>query len=88
MQRILYIGDYWYTVAQNVLAAHTWDEVKKVKQIELDQKACTEIYDEYSCNQNTQCKTIWREWSECYTDEDDFSKVCEEQRQFSRCEAR
>ena len=88
VQRILYIGDYWFTVAQNVIAAHTWDDVEKVKQIELDQKACTEIYDEYSCTQNTQCKTIWREWNECYTDEDDFSKICEDQQEFSRCEKR
>lgn len=88
VQRILFMGDYWFTVAQNVVAAHNWDDVTKVKQIELDQKACTEIYDEYSCTQNTQCKTIWREWSECYTDDEDFSKVCEEERDFSRCEKR
>jgi hypothetical protein len=82
------MGDFWYTVAQNVVAAHNWNDVSKVKQIELDQKACTEIYDAYSCSQNTQCKTITREWSECYEDENDFSKVCEEQQEFSRCEKR
>jgi len=88
VQRILFMGDFWYTVAQNVVAAHNWNDVSKVKQIELDQKACTEIYDAYSCSQNTQCKTITREWSECYEDENDFSKVCEEQQEFSRCEKR
>lgn len=88
IQRILYMGNYWYTVAPNVLAAYTWDDVKKVKQITLDEKVCTEIYDEYECTQNTQCKSIWREWNECYTDEDDFSKICEEQREFSHCEKR
>jgi uncharacterized secreted protein with C-terminal beta-propeller domain/predicted DNA-binding antitoxin AbrB/MazE fold protein len=88
VQRILFMGDYWYTVAQNVIAAHNWEDVTKVKQITLDQKACTEMYDEYSCTQNTQCKTIWREWDECYTNDEDFSKVCEEQREFSRCEKR
>ncbi len=88
VQRILYIGDYWYTVAQNVIAAHNFNTLEKVKQIELDAKACNQIYDEYSCTKNSQCKTIWREWSECYTDEEDFSKVCDQQRAFSRCEKR
>jgi len=88
VQRILFMGDYWYTTSNNVIAAHNWTDVSKVRQIELDQKACNQIYDEYGCGQNTQCKTVWREWSECYTDDEDFSKVCEEERQFSRCEKR
>lgn len=86
VQRILFMGDYWYTVSPNVVAAHTWATVEKVKQIVLEQKACNQIHDEYECGQATQCKSIWREWSECYTDDEDFSKVCDEQRQFSRCE--
>jgi len=88
VQRILFMGDYWYTVAQNVIAAHSWDKVEKVKQITLDEKACNEIYDDYSCSQNTQCRTVWREWSECYEDDEDFSKICEDQQEFSRCEAK
>ena len=88
VQRILFMGDYWYTVAQNVVAAHTWDKVEKVQQITLDQKACDQLHDDYPCSQNTACKVTWRQWSECFDNEEDFSQTCEEQRQFSRCEAK
>lgn len=88
VQRILYLGDYWYTVAQNVIAAYNWGNVSKVRQIELEAKPCNQIYDEYQCGQADHCRAIWREWSECYTDDEDFSKICEEEREFSRCEKR
>ncbi len=88
VQRIIYIGDHFYTISPNVIEAHTWDDLNEVARTELDEKACNQIYDELECKNQSQCKTIWREWSECYESDEDFSKICEEQKQFLRCENR
>ncbi len=87
IQRIIYIGDNFFTISPNVIEAHTWSDVEEVNRLKLDKKACNQIYDEMECRENTQCRVLWREWNECYEDSEDFSKVCEERKEFMRCEA-
>ena len=84
IQRILYIGKNFYTTSNNIIEAHSWDDVTELNRVKLDNKACTQIHDENECAENS-CRTIWREWEECYSDGDDFSNVCDSQRQFQRC---
>jgi len=85
IQRILYIGENFYTLSNNIVEAHSWDDVTQINRVQLDNKACSQIHDEDECLQNS-CRAVWREWQECYSDdEEDFSKVCEEQKQFERC---
>lgn len=84
IQRVVYIGDYYYTWSPNVVASFGRNDFAKTDQLTLDPKACNQIYEESECGQQSQCRAVWREWQECY--EEDGIKMCDSQREFERCE--
>ena len=88
IQRVIFIGDNFYTIAPNTIASHDWENVEKIEQITLDQKACEAISEVMECGLATQCKTVQKEWEECSIDNEDFSKSCTSKTQFLRCEGK
>ncbi len=88
IQRILYIGKKFFTVSPNVVESHTWENVEEIGRLVLDQKPCNQIYNELECSESTQCKTVFKEWKECSVDNEDFSKICKDQKQYLRCDSK
>ncbi|PID70695.1 hypothetical protein CSB37_01260 [bacterium DOLZORAL124_38_8] len=88
IQRIMFMGDYFYTIAPNTVASHTWKDVKKQAQITLDAKQCEEIYEPMECGLNPQCAMVQKEWQECTIDNETLTKTCEQKTDFMRCKSK
>ena len=85
IKRILYIGEYFYTVAQNYVQALSWDDLQIANEIQIDEIACNQIRSEVECLEKSHCKAIYKNTEECVRlfGED---IVCGDTPVFRRCE--
>jgi len=86
INRIIYIGDTFYTVAQNYVEALSWDNLAIKKTLQLDEKTCEEIVNEKECSQNSSCKAVYYNSSNCVKI---FGQemMCTDEPSFSSCQS-
>ncbi len=85
IQRMIYIGDYFYSISPNVITAWNYEDVSKANRITLDQKQCNEVWNEYECRSYSHCRAIEENITECYEDNEEM--ICSDVGSvFSRCE--
>jgi hypothetical protein len=86
IQRIIYIGQNFYTISNNFVKSWTWDDVSEVAGIQFDEKQCSQIYNEYECTQTSHCQPVFQTYGECVGTGDE--RVCEDEERFIRCETK
>ncbi len=86
IQRMIYIGESFYSISPNIISALGWDDLALENRIELDRKTCAEIQTESGCVSRTDCRAIYDNESEC---ERDFGGdiICVDDPFFSNCES-
>lgn len=83
IQRIIRIGDIFYSVSLGMIKALSPQDLSEVKSFPLVSAAmCSDIYSETECLQRTDCKALY-EPGYCAP-----GQICIQSLQFSRCESR
>lgn len=68
IQRIIYIGDKFYTLSPNMVKALTWSDISEVNVLELDERSCSEIRTENECTSRSDCRAVYSGAVECVKD--------------------
>lgn len=88
MQRVIYIGEYLYGIAQNMITAATLEDVEVLKSLELDQKSCSDLQTEYECRSRSECQSVFEKVEICKDYSDQPGECSVEEEIFLRCEER
>ena len=85
IERIIYIGDTFYTISQNMVKALDWNTLAEKASLVLDEPTCSEIRNESECVARSDCRAIYYSSSACYKDSPDGELICEDPK-FSHCQ--
>ncbi len=86
IQRIIYIGENFYSISPNIIKALNWQNLGVLKTLMLDKRTCEQIGTENECSSRSDCTAVFQTFEECRRN---FGEevVCEGEPQFARCEA-
>lgn len=84
IHRIIYIGDKFYGISNNVVSSWSWEKLEKISDLILDNKSCSRIYNENECGNRNDCKSIYNS-GEC-SKLGSGEIVCPDVMNFVRCE--
>jgi uncharacterized secreted protein with C-terminal beta-propeller domain len=88
INRMLYIGDHFYSVSNNIIKASDWDNLTPVKSIILDLKPCGEINNLSECLNLDYCNAVTDTEEQCYYSETPYAEaICRSYTRLDRCEA-
>lgn len=88
IQRILFIGDTFYSISPNVVTALSGKNLSKIKTLELEKRTCEEIFTESECIAKPECEAVYWTSSECRRSSENEEMICTDDPQFSQCETK
>ncbi len=86
IQRIIYIGENFYSISPNVIKALGSDDLVEVESLTLDKRQCADIRTENQCISREDCVAVYQTYEECRREFGEDIE-CEGEREFWYCEA-